>query len=464
MIKKYYGVFGPALRVLDAIILAGTWVVAYYLRKKYPLGIMTNSIPPFKNYVGFTILVILLWGAVFSYFQIYASKRITRRSVEANKVLRAHAVSLLIFIALTYLFATYRLSRGVFLYFGTMSAFLLVAVRLALRNTLRRLRAQGYNLQNILIAGTGQVAIETFKKLRHHPELGLNVVGFLGKGAIGDLIEGVPIVGSYDLTLDLIQKKGAVRLVVALDRAEYQQLDAILRSLKEEIIDIIMVPDLHEYMTLGCEIEDFDGLPMVSLNEPSIHGLNVLMKRLGDIILALLAIAIFGPIMMLLAILIKLSSPGPVLYRQERMSLNGRRFPMYKFRSMAVNQVADVELLTKKNDPRVTTVGQLMRTSSLDEIPQFFNVLLGHMSIVGPRPERTWVVDELRNKIPSYMLKHKVKAGITGWAQVNGWRGDTSLEKRIEYDLYYIRNWSLLFDLKILWLTVFKGFINRNAY
>lgn len=468
MIKKYYAVFGPAMRVLDAFILVFTWIVAYYLRKNFPLSIMTNGIPSFGNYIGLGVLIVLLWGSVFSVFDIYSSKRMTRRTIEAYKVLRAHGTSLLVFIVLTYLFSTYRLSRGVFLYFGLLSGILLVGVRLVLRNWMRRLRTQGFNLQKVLIAGLGPSAKKTFDQLNRHPELGLKFLGFIGDkhyGAAGEVFYGgLPVLGDFAEIRRVIEDNGIQKLVIALSHFEYSGMDLLLRSLKDEIVDIVLVPDLHEYLTLGCEVEDFDGLPMVSLNETPMAGFGAMMKRLGDIGLSIFAILLFSPVMIFLVLAIKLSSRGPVFFFQERMSLNGRRFFMYKFRSMKVDQKGDVELLTKANDPRVTKIGELMRRTSLDELPQFFNVLFGHMSIVGPRPERTWVVEELKDKIPSYMLKHKVKAGITGWAQVNGWRGDTSLEKRIECDLYYIRNWSLLFDLKILFLTIFKGFLNRNAY
>ena len=445
------------------LILSVTWIAAYWLRREYPLSIMRNAIPPFENYVGFLALIILLWSTVFTMAGMYSSKRMMRRTVEAYQVLRAHGLALLVLIVLTYLFATYRLSRGVFLYFGFMSAVLLVGARLTLRNYVRRLRARGQNLQTVLIAGTGDAGLALMHKLQRHPELGLALVGFVGEKA-GAVREGRPVLGTFADTLKVVQQQGVQKLIIALSRQEYQHLDAILASLKDEVIDVVLVPDLHEYLVLGCEVEEFDGVPLVALNETPMQGFNLFVKRSLDTALAAAALVVLLPLMAALAFIIKITSKGPVFYRQERMSLGGRRFDMLKFRSMSTDQAGDVELLTKKDDPRVTPIGAFMRRTSLDELPQLFNVLCGDMSLVGPRPERTWVVGELRSKIPSYMLKHKVKAGITGWAQVNGWRGDTSLEKRIEYDLYYIRNWSLLLDVKILFLTVFKGFVNRNAY
>lgn len=464
MLKKYYAVFGPAHRIIDALILVVSWIAAYYLRVYYPLPSMTNRIPSFDEYAAYSIVIVLLWQMVFSISNLYSSKRMTRRTVEAYRVLRAHSLSCFVFISLTYLISTYKLSRGVFLYFYFISGFLLVYSRIILRNVLRYLRSKGFNLQRVVIVGSGQAAKHAYDKLTRHPELGLMMVGFVGGRDGQRLFPNLPWLGDLNQTAELVRKHQTDKLIVAFTPEESVHMASVLSALKDEVIDVILVPDIYEYVALGCEVEEFDGLPMVSLNETPIIGMNMVIKRISDIVLSALAITVLAPVMFVLALVIKLTSRGSVFYRQERMSLNGKRFNMYKFRSMATEQAGDVELLTKKDDPRVTAVGRLMRRTSLDELPQFFNVLKGDMSIIGPRPERTWVVEEVRTRIPRYMLKHKVKAGITGWAQVNGWRGDTSLEKRIEYDLYYIKNWSVLLDLKILILTVFKGLINRNAY
>ncbi len=468
MIRKYYSVFGPLLRLSDVVILFATWMLAYYLRKEVPLSFMHSALPPLSHYFGVGVFILLLWSSVFSVYGLYSGKRISRRTVEAIQVLKAHTISLWLLIGLTFLFSTYRLSRGVFVYFGFSSAFLLVWSRLFFRNSLRRLHLRGIHLQNILIAGTGRTAVNTYQKLKRHPELGLRFVGFLGPDGIPAneprFVDNMPVIGSYAQASQMVHQYKVDKLMIALPQAEYQAADELLKGLKDEVIQIVLVPDLHEYLTLGCEVEEFDGLAMVSLNSTPLEGMGIYLKRILDLLLSSLAIFVFSPLMLMIAIATKLTSPGPVFYFQERMSLNGRKFKMFKFRSMRVDQAGDVDLLTKKHDPRVTKVGEFLRRTSLDELPQFFNVFIGNMSLVGPRPERTWVVEKLREEIPSYMLKHRVKAGITGWAQVNGWRGDTSLEKRIEFDLFYIRNWSITLDLKILFLTVFRGFINKNAY
>lgn len=468
MLRKYYSVFGTAYRFLDAFLLMSSWFAAYFLRKHLPLPGINTPLPSLNRYAAFSVVIFLLWGFIFSISNLYSSKRITRRTTEALQVLRAHCLSSLIFIALTYLVTDYKISRGVFLYFFFISGIALVYCRVLFRNALRKLRSQGLNVQRVLIVGTSPVAQEVNNKLSRHPELGLHLLGFISvhdkEETMSPAVERNKILGSISKIQELLSTKSIDKLVIALNRKESQWFENIINPLRDELVDIILVPDVYEYVALGCEVEDFDGLPLVSLNESPIIGLNLLLKRGLDFFLSAFALIILSPLMIFLSILIKLTSSGPVFYKQERMSINGKRFWMLKFRSMRIDQEGDVKLLTAKGDPRITAIGKFMRNTSLDELPQFLNVLWGEMSLVGPRPERSWVVQQVRNNIPRYMLKHKVKAGITGWAQVNGWRGDTSLEKRIEYDLYYIKHWSLVFDFKILLLTIFKGFINKNAY
>jgi Undecaprenyl-phosphate glucose phosphotransferase len=246
--------------------------------------------------------------------------------------------------------------------------------------------------------------------------------------------------------------------------ADSHYLPDILSELKDSTVDVKIVPDLYQFITVGGSIEDFEGLPLISVQESPLDGFGQIYKRIFDITFSLLALLILSPFMMLIALLIKLTSKGPIFYSQERMSVDGTCFSIYKFRTMFIDAEASGPGWTKKGDQRVTTIGKYLRKYSLDELPQFWNVLVGDMSLVGPRPERPVFIDDFRRKIPSYMLRHKVPAGITGWAQVNGWRGDTSIDKRIEYDLYYIRNWSISLDFKIILLTIIRGLINKNAY
>lgn len=278
-------------------------------------------------------------------------------------------------------------------------------------------------------------------------------------------VSGKPVLGTFTQIGEWVHQHQPDQVLIALPRDQSADLDRILELLRDETVDIQLVPDLHEYVTLGCEVEDFDGLPIVNLNDTPLNGWGSYAKRLTDLGVSIVALVILSPLLLLIALFIKLTSRGPILYRQERMGLDGRTFQMLKFRSMKVNaEVGTGAVWATQGDQRRTLMGQFLRSTSLDELPQFWNVLCGEMSLVGPRPERPVFVHQFRKEIPHYMLRHKVKAGITGWAQINGWRGNTSLQRRIECDLYYIRNWSYSLDWKILFLTLWKGFIHKNAY
>jgi Undecaprenyl-phosphate glucose phosphotransferase len=296
------------------------------------------------------------------------------------------------------------------------------------------------------------------------PELGLRVSGVIThEDSKIQNIGGKPVLGHFDKISELIEKTGAHQLLISLPRSQYPDLDRILGELKSETVDIQLIPDIHEYITLGCEVEDFDGLPIVKLNDSPLDGWGSLLKRATDFTLSLAALLVLLPLLLLVALAIKLTSKGPIFYRQERMGMDGRKFEIIKFRSMRVDAETQTGAVwAKSGDDRRTPIGAFLRSSNIDELPQLWNILSGDMSLVGPRPERPVFVKQFRHEIPHYMLRHKVKAGLTGWAQVNGWRGDTSLSQRIECDLYYIRNWSYILDLKIIMMTLWKGF--KNAY
>ena len=276
--------------------------------------------------------------------------------------------------------------------------------------------------------------------------------------------KGIPILGSYEDVPNLLQKMEIDQLIVALPLEDNDYLTKVMEYIGDSIVDIKIIPDIYQFVSVGGTIEEFDGLPVISLQTTPLEGLNLVLKRAVDILLASILIIVLSPLMLLLALLVKLSSRGPVFYSQERVSVDGTPFTILKFRTMTSDAESSGPGWTKPGDSRVTKIGSFMRSTSLDELPQLLNVLRGDMSIVGPRPERPVYISEFRKHIPHYMLRHKVPAGMTGWAQVHGWRGDTSIDKRIEFDLYYIENWSLLLDIKILWLTLFSGFRNKNAY
>jgi Undecaprenyl-phosphate glucose phosphotransferase len=404
--------------------------------------------------------------SVFALMRVYESRRMLGAAHEVQLIVKAHGLALLLFIALTYMFEEYKYSRLVMVYFGALAAAALISFRLSLRSALRTLRKRGFNLRHILVVGEGPAVETLIQRLESFPELGLRVKGLVTQyGSRDDAVAQKPVLGHFGQISDIIQKTRADEVLIALPWSQQHEMGRLLDLLKDETLDIRLVPDVQAYVTLGCEVEDFNGVPVVRINDSPLIGWGALAKRLTDIVLSLVALIILSPLLLLIAALVRITSKGPVLYRQERMGLDGRTFHMLKFRSMRLDaESATGAVWAQEGDDRRTLFGSVLRKTSLDELPQLWNVLLGEMSLVGPRPERPVFVDQFRKQIPHYMLRHKVKAGITGWAQVNGWRGNTSLRRRIECDLYYIQNWSYALDLKILTLTLWKGFINKNAY
>lgn len=470
MLKRYYQVFGSILIVTDAIGLVAAWVLAYYLRFYTQIVPVTKGIPPFSRYVALTVPVVMLWVAVFSYFRLYRTSRITRRTTELAQVLQAHLIATCAFVVLTWVVTEYRFSRVVIGYFMVLAGAYLLLSRLALRNSLRHLVSRGIKNRTVVVAGVGASALAVVDRIRRMPELGIQVRGFFSID--GKTPEGLqaPVLGAYSELAAVCSKLGSgksegIEILIALPRHEATEQDNILRALGETVHNVYLVPDLHEYMVVGCTVEDFDQVPVLALNESPIDPLGAMWKRVFDFVGAFCALVILSPVMLAIALAVKLTSRGPIFYGQTRMGLDGSTFQMWKFRSMKSDAEKETGAVwAKKNDDRRTVIGAFLRSTSLDELPQFWNVLLGEMSLVGPRPERPEFVQQFRGKIPAYMLRHKVKAGITGWAQVNGWRGDTSLERRIECDLYYIRHWSLVLDVRILLLTAVRGFVHKNAY
>ena len=335
------------------------------------------------------------------------------------------------------------------------------------RVILAEFRKRGFNLRHVLIVGSGELGQSLAEKFNQHPEFGLKIVGFLSSHPekIGIEINGIKVIGLYNEIPKIIQRCGVDQLYIALPLHAQDRLEKVLNSLNEETVDVKVVPDLLRFMNLQAGVEELDGLPIINMAESPLYGWNILLKRTSDLVFSITLIVTLSPLFLILAIIIRLESVGPIIFRQERVGLDGKPFEMLKFRSMKV----DAEQITgpvwaNKADNRRTRLGSFLRKTSIDELPQLFNVLRGDMSLVGPRPERPVFVKEFKRSIPKYMLRLKMKAGLTGWAQVNGWRGNTSLDKRIEYDLYYIKNWSLLFDFKIILMTAWKGFVNPNAY
>jgi len=465
MLKKHAKFFENILFIADLFVIGLSWLFAYYIRFYSGLFTVEKGIPPFSIYFYLIIPILLIWGFVFKAFGLYRPKRISSYLNEIFDIAKACIFSVLILISITFFFRQYEFSRLVFLIFWIMTIIALIMERVVFREILRYMRRNNYNLRFALIVGTGRMAQDVLKRIELHPEIGLKVVGFLShdESTLNNKIVGVPVIGTYKDIGNVIAKNYVDQVIIALPVEQHAIMVELLKNIRDEMVDIKVVPDLCEFMTLRGGIDELDGLPIISLQDTPLYGWNIVVKRAFDIIFSVIAIIITTPLIILISILIKLISPGPAFYRQERMGMDGKKFITYKFRTMSINaEEKSGPVWAKENDERRTPIGTFLRRTNLDELPQFLNVIKGDMSIVGPRPERPVFVEQFKKSIPQYMLRHKMKAGITGWAQVNGWRGNTSIEKRIEYDLYYIENWSVLFDLKIILMTIWKGF--KNAY
>jgi exopolysaccharide biosynthesis polyprenyl glycosylphosphotransferase len=412
---------------------------------------------------------------VFYFHGLYQSRRGRSR---VDEVLTIVLAVLLATVLLSVVIAWYRppaapgsreyftFSRGFLGIFALTDLLCIAALRLSMRSLLRRIRLSGHNIQRILVVGAGVLGREITQKILLHREMGFDVVGFLDDDPekAGTSFEGVPVLGTLAQAEEVLACHDIAQVYMALPLEAHKKLLQVVEVMARECVEIKLVPDILQYATIKATVEDLDGTPVINLSQVPLQGWNSLAKRVMDIALSGLGLIVLLPFLPLVALAIWLEDRGSIFYAQERMGLDGRSFMILKFRSMRSDaESSSGPVWAVKNDPRRTRFGGFLRRWSLDELPQLWNVLVGDMSIVGPRPERPTFVHEFKHKIPQYMLRHRVKAGITGWAQVHGWRGNTSIQKRIQYDLYYIENWSLGLDVKILWMTLRHG-LWHNAY
>lgn len=463
MIKKHQLFFNLMLFALDGFVLTVAYFAAYiYKWGFYPISQM-NYI-----YLRAPLWMIPLLLVIYFFMEVYSPMRSRLFRKEMLLVIRGHAVGMAIVYGLLYLTKMYIYSRVVLFAFGFLGVLLLLTERYTVRRVLRYLRKIGYNQKHLLIIGAGKVGIDFAQKVISNKEFGYNVLGFLDDDVtkLGSEILGSRVLGDCRHLPDLLDTNGVDEVIVALPLSAYDKYHDIVDTCEKAGVRVRIIPDYFDYLPGRLKIEEFDEFPLLNIRYvPLDDPFNRFIKRLFDLAVSMIAILLAAPVMIGVVIGVKLTSPGPVFFKQERVGLNNHPFKMLKFRSMrvAIDNSAETKWTTS-DDPRKTKFGAFIRKTSLDELPQFLNVLFGDMSVVGPRPERPFFVEQFKEKIPKYMVKHQVKPGITGWAQVNGWRGDTSIEKRIECDIYYIENWDLLFDIKIMLLTVFKGLINKNAY
>jgi len=470
-----------ALHVLtDASIGVVAFLLAYLVRFELGVFDVTKGQPPFTQYVNVLPFIAVIVPLGFHLQGLYRLRRGRSRIDVFFNVLVGSIFAVVIGVVGTLYFqayyvpdelksrGTYEVSQLVWGIFLVCTIVLGYLARKVVREILERRWISGLGLRRVLIAGAGDLGRMIADRMFEHRELGYQVVGFVDDRAGGDHLgyRGLPLLGTLAEAPEIAVREQIDHLYVALPMEEHVKMLDLVEGASRECVDVKVVPDLLQFIALRARLEDLDGIPVINVNDVPLQGVNAFVKRALDIAISIVALALMAIPGLLIAWLIKRSSPGPVFYQQTRMGLDGRAFSVYKFRTMPLDAEDDTgPVWANDDDPRATRVGRWLRRFDLDETPQFVNVLKGEMSIVGPRPERPYFVEQFKHRIPQYMLRHKVKAGITGWAQVNGWRGNTSLEKRIEYDLYYIENWSVSLDLKIIWLTVVRGlFSHRPAY
>jgi Undecaprenyl-phosphate glucose phosphotransferase len=476
MVRRYNRLLVAFYVITDALLAVWAFVLAYGIRFESGLIPVIRGYPPLEQYLHVLPFIAVLTPLAFQLQGIYRLRRGRSRVDDFFAVLIGSILAVVFGVVSTLYVQTYYVSEqekargayevsqlvwGLFLVFNVLLTY---SSREVVRAVLERRWRAGMGLKRILIAGAGDLGRLVADRILQHREFGYQVVGFVDDRAGGDHIgyRGLPLLGTLAEVGEVAQRERVDHLYVALPLEDHAKLLDLVEITSRECIDVKLVPDLLQFIALRARLEDLDGLPIININDVPLQGFNAWLKRVIDIGLSFVALLVMGIPLAIIAGIVKWTSSGPVFYSQERMGLDGKAFTVYKFRSMYEGaEEGTGPIWAREDDPRATPVGRWLRRLDLDELPQFWNVLRGDMSIVGPRPERPFFVEQFKHRIPQYMLRHKVKAGITGWAQVNGWRGNTSLEKRIEYDLYYIENWSVTLDLKIMWLTVFRGLFQR---
>ena len=470
MIKDNQRHFNRLHVVIDAIAVIVSYLLAWVIRFPVLEGDPGLS---FVHYCYMLIPLVPYTLFVYFAFNLYTPKRVKGRRLEAGNVFQANAVVLITILVCLQIFNkqlpnyTRDFSRMVLFLYFVINTFSGIMVRNAIRYILWKIRRSGFNLKHILLVGYSRAAEEYIDRINGNPQWGYEVCAILDDNvSVGVEYKGIKVIGVCDDLEHILPANELDEIAITLGLSEYSKLEHIVAECEKSGVHTKFIPDYNNIIPTRPYTEDLMGLPVINIRHvPLTNTFNAMVKRIVDIGGSLFAIVLFSPVMLITAILIKLTSPGPLIYKQERVGLHNQTFKMYKFRSMEVQDPAkEKKGWTVKNDPRVTPIGKFIRRTSIDELPQLFNILKGDMSLVGPRPERPFFVEKFREEIPRYMVKHQVRPGLTGWAQINGYRGDTSIRKRIEHDLYYIENWTLGFDFKIIFLTFFKGFINKNAY
>lgn len=465
MLHRHNEIFLSLVVLLDLLLVGASWVVAYELRFYSGLPIY-HDVPPREAYIIPLAAIVPLWFLLYRAHGLYSPRRSASIYDEAMLLLRANVLGVLLLVAITFFVRSYFYSRGVIAIFAVVSAVSVVGVRGLLRLGLRGVRRRGYNLRHIVIVGSGRLASEVIGRIQASPEAGLRIIGIFSE-SLGNDDPGrreVEYLGGYSQVKSFLREHRVDQVMLAMERDEGGALEKVVRDLDDEVTSVKFVPDLMHIMTLRSSVEELDGLPVINLRETPLLGWAAVRKRFFDLGLACVFFVLTLPIQIGIGFVIWATSGRPIFYSQERLGFDGRVFSMIKFRTMEVDaETRTGPVWSRADDERRTPLGARLRRFSLDELPQLWNVIRGDMSLVGPRPERPVFIDVFRREIPGYMLRHQIKAGMTGWAQVHGLRGDTSLLDRVEHDVFYIQNWSLALDVRILLLTVRHLLVDRSG-
>ena len=453
--------------LVDAIVLVLSYFLAWLIRFVGPMAATAVRTRSFKQYMLMLLLIVPVYLLLYQAFTLYTPMRMQGRRLVLANIIKANSLGLLILMFTFYMIDESDYSRSTYIMFYVINIILQWCARMLIFTILRDMREKGLNQKQMICVGYSRAAEEYIDRVLANPQWGYVIRGILDDNIpAGTEYKGIKVLGRIANLNVILPENRLDEIAITLGLSEYYRLEEIVALCEKSGVHTKFIPDYNKIIPTKPYTEDILGLPVINIRYvPLNNTFNALVKRAMDIVGSIVGIIVTSPLMLLMCLIIKLTSPGPLIYKQERVGLHNQTFWMYKFRSMEVQpESEEKKAWTVKNDPRVTPIGKFMRHTSIDELPQLFNILKGNMSLVGPRPERPFFVEKFREEIPRYMVKHQVRPGLTGWAQVNGYRGDTSIRKRIECDLYYIENWSIGLDIKIIFLTFFKGFINKNAY
>jgi exopolysaccharide biosynthesis polyprenyl glycosylphosphotransferase len=465
--QKLRTVYSLTLVLLDALMVAVAFVLAYELRTLIPWpGALANDIP-LNRYIGLlAVQVSAVVTTLFFYRQYYLPRAVSRVD-QFYSVFAGVSIGTVVAVAVsafTFKNSIFEVDypRAMIIYAWLLSIILIILGRLAHQTVRYYLRDRGYGKDRLLIVGTGEVARIILQRILWSPQLGYELVGIINGNLQEAEILSIPVLGTPEDLPALIEEHAIDEVIIAMPEKGQREVVQVISYCERGRVSIKVFPDFFQFVASEASIDDLGGLPLLAIRDFAMRGYLLIFKRLMDIAGAVIGLILFSPLMLLAALAIKLESPGPVFFVQERMGLDGRPFLMIKFRSMRQDAEKDGPGWTMDNDPRQTRLGTILRQINMDELPQFINVLLGEMSLVGPRPEQPYYVNLFRESVPRYMERHREKAGMTGWAQVNGLRGDTSIVERTKYDVWYTENWSILLDIKIVLRTLWQTMFEKN--